>query len=130
MGKSSQVRAGLTWFCFAVAALLLAALVATRWIAIDFQTGTPMAVTLDQGTLIVITGDESLPLSLEAQPHDPDQVAWQWWFASFPHSLLVPLWAPALILGAAALALRPRERTRTATQAHDPHPPGGRLATH
>jgi hypothetical protein len=122
MGKPRQVHAGLMWFCFATAAVLVAALIATRWFAVDFQTGTNLAVTLDQGTAIAIVGDAPLNLSLELQPHDPDQVAWQWWFASFPHSLLIPLWAPAVVLMALGVALRPGERVEP-TSAPPASPP-------
>jgi hypothetical protein len=81
----------------------------TRFAAIDFQTGTPLAITLDQGMAIFVTGEAPLDLSVEITGHDPDQVAWQWWFASYPYSLLVPLWVPLLVLGTLGAALtRPR----------------------
>jgi hypothetical protein len=106
MGKNCDLRAGWMWLCFTIAALLLAALIATRWVAVDFQTGTPLAITLDQGAVIAVVGDESMPLSVEARPHDPDQVAWQWWFAGFPQSFVAPLWVPLLVFSALAMSLR------------------------
>lgn len=123
MGKSRHLHVGLMWFCFAGAAILVAALIATRWFAIDVQTGTTLAVTLDQGTVIAIVGDAPMNPSLELQPHGPDQVAWQWWFASFPHSFLIPLWVPAVALMGLGLVVRPRERTTTVAASPAGPPP-------
>src|SRR5436309_3444751 len=96
MRSQGRIRASLKWICAALALLSVCALVGTRFAAVDFQTGTRLAATLDQGAAIFVLGEERFDLSSEVTGHDPDQVALQWWFATYPHSLVIPLWAPML----------------------------------
>jgi hypothetical protein len=98
MRRTGGLRSCVKWTFYVAALLTACAWLATRFIEIDFQTGSPLAVTLDQGEAIFVMGEAPLDTSLEVSGHDPDQDTWQWWFASYPHSLLIPLWAPLLVL--------------------------------
>jgi hypothetical protein len=100
------------WLCFVTAAVLALVLVATRWFDIDFQTGSRLDVDLDEGSAIFVAGEAPMNVGLEVTRHEPDQDAWQWWFHSYPHSVLVPIWAPMLMMGCVAYSLRPRVRVR------------------
>ena len=105
MREKGGLRACAKWACLVGAIVTACAWLGTRFAAIDLQTGTPLTVTLDQGTAIFVTGDAPVDMDLEIVAHEPEQVTWQWWFASYPNSVLVPLWVPLFVLGAVAAAL-------------------------
>lgn len=105
MQKQGSLRATVKWSCIAVALLIAGLWVGSRWAALDWQTGTRLIVSIDQGMMILVVGDEPLSSSIELDQHEPDQVAWQWWFAEYPHSYLLPLWVPALAFAGIGLCL-------------------------
>ena len=96
------------WGSFAAALLLGCGWLASRFIALDWQTGTRLSMCVDQGMAVFVWGDAPMDWSMEVTGHDPDQIACQWWFASYPHSFLLPLWLPALALAGVGVCLRPR----------------------
>src|SRR4051812_29273897 len=110
MQCQGRLRTFVRWGCWTAALLTILLWISSRWIAVDIQTGTRVVVALDQGTLMFIKGDADIePAGVELIEHDPDQVAWQWWFASYPNSFLLPLWVPFLTFSLAGLALsKPR----------------------
>jgi hypothetical protein len=105
MQKQGSLRATAKWSCLATALLIAGLWLASRWAALDWQTGTRLIVSIDQGMMVLVVGDEPLSSSIELDEHDPDQVTWQWWFAEYPHSCLLPLWVPGLALAAIGLCL-------------------------
>src|SRR4051812_22193165 len=98
MRRHGRVRASLKTGCLATAFLLACVWLASRWVALDWQAGTRMAVSVDQGMVVCVLGEAPLDLAIEIVAHKDDQLGWQWWFAGFPHSFLVPLWVPTLVL--------------------------------
>ena len=100
MRDKGGLRAFAKWACIISAVVIACAWLGTRFAAVDIQTGTPLTITLDQGMAIFVTGDAPVDMDVEIVGHDPDQVTWQWWFASYPNSVLVPLWVPLFMLGA------------------------------
>jgi hypothetical protein len=113
------------WTSFVLALLTGCLCLGTRFVSIDLQTGTPLAISLDQGAAIVVLGDVPMDASLEVTGHDSDQDVWQWWFASYPHSLIVPLWAPLMIVVALGLVARGAPAVRAPCEA----PPGSLTPT-
>jgi len=110
MRDHERARVAAKWVCFAAALLIAVIWVASRWIALDAQTGTRVVLGVDQGMAVVIVGDAPAePVQVGVIHHEPDQIAWQWWFANYPNSLLFPLWAPFLVFASIGLFLsRPR----------------------
>jgi hypothetical protein len=105
MQNQGRLRATAKWSCV-VAALVIAGLwFGSRWAVLDCQTGTRLIASIDQGMVVLVVGDAALGSSIELVQHDPDQVAWQWWFAEYPHSYLLPLWVPGLAFAAIGLCL-------------------------
>ena len=126
MRDQGRVNAAAKWACFAAALLIAATWVASRWIALDAQTGTRMILGVDQGMAVFIIGDAPVePAQVELIHHERDQVAWQWWISNHPSSLLLPLWVPFLVFASIGLWMsRPRGaqngRALTNSQGHRP----------
>ena len=94
------------WGCYAAALLLAVTLISTRWYAVNVQTGTTVALSLDQGAAIFIHGEAPMSAGIDIDEHKADQIALQWWFAEAPHSFIAPLWAPLVAFAALAMSLR------------------------
>ena len=105
MQNQGRLRAAAKWFCLGSAILIASLWMGSRWAVLDWQTGSRLIVSIDQGMAVLVVGNAPLDSSIEVVQHDPDQVAWQWWFAEFPHSYLLPLWIPGLAFAAIGLCL-------------------------
>jgi 4-amino-4-deoxy-L-arabinose transferase-like glycosyltransferase len=103
-----RVRDLARWASFIVALLLFVAWIATRWVAIDWQNGTRLDLSLDQGEAEFVVGGAPFDGGVSMTRHDSNEDAWQWGFHAYPHSFLVPLWLPMVGAGTLGVCLRGR----------------------